>query len=326
MNFIDGKCMQRLKEEQTFVKFINACKKASILEDGQQIHFNLEWPAFLDSIDLGSIFQIFPKFDHTNKLFALLISNLALESRNDLLIRLYDQVFVECLTEVKNLPQLNPSYLIEKILEKQQSLASESSILAEPLERYERLFERNTASIMHDLILYLAWDRMCVRLSTVFEYNFPNQKTPQGLEVLKACLKESFQHITGQGKTRPSFFRLVEAVYAFYMREENLKSHSEDEWSVLCQGVKALTVREDLADVSYVDVSVGHKNMEANSLRFFTLDSVEKVNARIALTGLVTNKFKQEAAEWKYALASSEIVNVKDFSSSLTFEIVVTQT
>jgi hypothetical protein len=95
MNFIDGICIQKLNEEQNFVKFVNACKKSSILEDGQQIHFNLEWPAFLESIDLGSIFETFPKFDHTNKLFALLISHLALESRNDLLIRLYDQVFVE---------------------------------------------------------------------------------------------------------------------------------------------------------------------------------------------------------------------------------------
>jgi hypothetical protein len=324
MNFIDGKCIQRLKEELDFEKFINACKKASILEKGQQMHFNLDWPAFLGSIDLGSIFESFPKFDHTNKLFALLISNLVLESRNDLIIRLYDQVFVECLTEVKALPQMNPAYLIGKILEKRQSLTSESSnILAEPLERYEILFERNPSSIMHDLVLYLAWDRVCVRLAIIFEYNFPDQKIPKGMQVLKECLKESFQHITGQGKTRPSFFRLAEAMYAFYMREENLKSHTESEWLVLCQGAKVLTFREDLADVCYVDAAIKNlhgKNSEVEPLHFFTMDSIEKVNARLTLSRFILEKFKQDESEWHYVFSSSEIVCVKKSSGLLAID------
>lgn len=180
---------------------------------------------------------------------------------------------------------------------------------------------------MHDLILYLAWDRVCVHLAIVFENVDQNPNIRNGLEVLKECLLESFQHITSQGKTLPGFFRLVETLYAYQMREEYLQTYTDSEWLILCEGSRALKPRESLGDLLYIDAAVVH-DQELNEtpkefLKMFTLEVVEKVNASLSLADYMIEQLKRDDPRWRYNLRPVEIICLREFQGSLFVRQVV---
>lgn len=288
--FIDNKLLLRIAE---------GSKSPS---EKEKIVFG--WPSLLEYLELGSLFEMLPKFDAENKLFSFLLSALAVDFDKELLIRIYDQIFVENLTQIKALPQIQPAFLLKLIQLKIQT-APKPFLL--PLDYYEKLFKENPSHAIHDLVLYLAWDRVCVHLAILFDQSLTN---PQGLEVLKECLIESFQHITKQGKTTPGFFRLVEALYAYEMREENLQKHSESEWMTLCQSSRALIPREDLSDLYYIDAAFIDMQDNSTKLRMLTIKTPDKVHSGISLARLMIEKLKREIPGWQYTLCPVEIVYI----------------
>lgn len=325
--FIDNKLIQKITSETVDKEnsLLKAYLKAGILTNDQPMQVMLGWPSLLEYLDLESLFENFPTLDNQNELFALIISTLPLESEKDFLIRLYDQVFVECLTHVKALPQIDPTFLIQRIQQKRQSSLK---LFAQSLDRYERLLLEHPAHIMHDLILYLAWDRVCVNLAILFEYRSPEVDIRSGLDVLKECLLESFQHITAHGRTAPSLFRLMEALYAYQMREENLPIYTDSEWSILCQSACALKPREILSDVWYIDAAVTddqklkEMDKEKKNLRVLTMDSVDKVQACLAFVHYMIDKLKLET-EWQYSLCPIEVVCLQEYGNDLVVNAMI---
>ncbi|CUI16922.1 hypothetical protein PNK_1305 [Candidatus Protochlamydia naegleriophila] len=307
---------------------VEACVEGGLLAAGQPLKLLFDWPAFLESIELGSLFWSFPSFEQS-QLFNFMIAVLAQEEQKDeLLIRLYDQVFVECLTQVKALPQIDQSFLLDQIQKKRRfALFSQAGYLfSAPLDHYERMLVENPYNTLHDLTLYLAWDRVCVNLAMIFEN--PSALKLSGLEVLKQCLVESFQHITGQGRTAPGFFRLIEAFYAFQMREENLQIHTDTEWLVLCQSAPALRPRDSLCDAVYIDESIINSQVIADPLsemrkvKILTLDSVDKVKASLSLGRYMIEKLQKEVLDWGYALRSVEVICFREEKAGLAIESV----
>ena len=82
------------------------------LEEGDVV---LLHATFFECLGLNHIFEKFPEL---NELHILLISILEHENKNELLVHFYDQVFIECLTHVKAMPELGPSFLLEQIEKK----------------------------------------------------------------------------------------------------------------------------------------------------------------------------------------------------------------
>jgi hypothetical protein len=322
--FIDNKLLRKLSDSHSKkeeIAFIESCVAAGILKDDQQMQVAFGWPSLLEYLDLGSIFETVPKFNIQNKLFALIISNLALDAEKEILIRLYDQIFVECLTEVKALDQIHPTFLLNQIKKKRQSHSV--GIFALSLDHYERLLIENPYNTIHDLILYLAWDRVCINLAILFEQ--PELNIRKGLDVFKECALESFLHIAGQGRTIPSFFRLMEAIYAFKMRQDNLQSHTESEWLTLCQSSRALKDRNVLPDVYYIDAALidVKSNTDRDLAKVFTMDSTEKVKAALSLADYMIEKFKMEVPGWHYALGPVEISFVSESESGLSVDTTI---
>ena len=322
-SLIDNKLLRVLIADQTegnCRNFLEACSKAKIIADAEPLQITFAWPSLLEYIGFGSIFQGFPEFDEQNELFRALISSLAVDAEKDILVRLYDQVFVECLTQVKALPQIQPSVLLSKIQEKRPF-----SLFSQAVDRYEKVLMENPRHALHDLILYLAWDRVCANLTIVFDHNSPELKNRKGLDVLKECLLESFQHITEQGRTAPGFFRLVEALYAYQMREEKLQSYTDAEWTTLSQSARALAPREELSDVPYIDaagiVCPEGVTKTKELLRVFTMDSEEKVKSGHALAQFMIEKLKLETPEWRYTLCPVEVVCIKEGESGLYVDV-----
>lgn len=322
--FFDNKLIQKIASSETKNNaFLAACMDADLLADDQLIHVTLGWPSLLEYLNLGGVLENFPTFDYQNELFALILSLLPLDSEKELLIRTYDQVFVECLTYVKALPQMDPDFLLQQIQQKQHSLTQADKPFNQSLARYEKRLLEHPAHFMHDLILFLAWDRACVNLAIVFEQSSPDVNILRGLDVLKECLLESFQHITAHGRTAPGFFRLIEALYAYQMREERLQIHTEDEWAILCQSASALKPREILSDVWYIDASIADEEklkrmkQENEHLRVFTMDPADKVSVCLSLVRYMINKLKEETSEWRYSLAPVEVICLKEMGSEM---------
>jgi hypothetical protein len=299
--------------------------KTGILVDNDQVELAFGWPTLLEYLGLGSLFETFPQFNDQHPLFDFLIASIATKSDKDLIIRIYDQIFVECLTQVKALSEIDPASLLSQIRNKRQS----TSFLSLPLEGYERLLLENPYNTIHDLTLYLAWDRVCVNLAVVFDYIYPEIKSPQALQILKDCLLESFQHISAQGRTAPVFFRLIEALFAYQMRDENIQSHTESEWQILCQSSKALRAREHLSDIYYVDAAIINTQQIAslnNSEKIFrvcTMDSADRVNSSMSLANLMIDKLKNEESKWQYALRPVEIICLKRDENGLSVDAVL---
>lgn len=327
MSVVDREVVRRILDfekikDQNQV-FLEIFKEIELLEKDQNLIIEMNWPSLFEILGLRKIFEQLPKFEQSKR-FKEVIASLISSANNEEWIYLYDQIFVDCLTNIKNLPQLNPDFFIDQIQKIKQSHLS--SLLSVPLEKYEKRFIQEPAKTMHDLILYLAWDRVCVNLAILFEYNFQGIDVSKGLKVFKECLLESFQHITDQGKSRPGFFRLLEALYALAMREEQLNAHTEWEWKILCQSSKILTPREEIVDACYIDAIVVKKDLfqtKDSYLKIATLDSVEKVNIALKLTKYMLDKLTNEEKDWKYTLRSFEIICLKEFDQGFIIEEII---
>jgi hypothetical protein len=112
--FIDRKLLQLLTvQSDADAKDLTPVKAridAVLKRDDQPIQILLSWPTLLEYLDLGSLLAKFPPFDKNNGLFAFLMSPQAEEAESELLVQVYDQIFVECLTDVKGLPQVDQSF------------------------------------------------------------------------------------------------------------------------------------------------------------------------------------------------------------------------
>lgn len=319
--FIDNRVVRTIaswNSEQKKTVFLEACCNAKLLKDPEEMQLMFQWPSLLEYLDCGSLFEKFPKFDTNNKLFNFIVSAVE-KPEKDFLILLYDHLFAECLTEIKAMSQINPAFLTDQIQKKQQSNAEIHDLFDLSLNAYKKSLIENPSHTMHDLILYLAWDRVCVHFGIIFELVFSGQDPLKGLEILKECLLESFQHIADQGRTRPGFFRLVEALYAYQLREENLQTHTDEEWMILCQSSSVLRSREELSDVCYVDAAiVHHQKPQSEVIKVFTMDSVEKVRAGF----LLANHMIKKLPDWHYMLGSVEVICLKESDAQLLVDTV----
>ncbi len=250
-------------------------------------------PRVFAELGLDSLLETFPQFEKS-ELFSVIIFCLKEGKDKEILIRLYDQIFVECLTYVKSYEEIAPGALLESIKRKQN--------LTLDLRFLEKRLQINPYETIHDITLYLAWDRVCVYSAILFEYPFKEPCAIQGLDVFKDCLLESYQHIKGQARSDPSFFRLMEALYAYYMREEKLQTHTEQEWQILCRSATVLRPRDLLCDVSYVDFSVKKTGDVKNPCTVFTSDCEEVVQNSLAFAGCIMKKIQKHDASWVYEI------------------------
>lgn len=227
----------------------------------QDLPISWRWPTFLESKDLGSLFPLLPEFEPAEPLRILH------EGDREQIIYLYDCLFAEVLGQIKDLSELK---------------------IALP--------EKTTR---HDLILYLGWERVCMLISQVFDYQSTDPKLIQGLEVLKECLIETYLHLVKDGKTTPSLFRLLETLFFYEMREENLHKHTEEEWTVLNQAFPLF--KEGLADFFYID------DMDDEEAVYLTSELEDQVNTRLAFAHCMVSKLKREIPSWPIEIKPKKI-------------------
>lgn len=277
-------------------------------------HVSFKWPSLLEYLELGSILSNLPAFEQNQPLFEACISTLCANNETDVFFHLYDRLFAETLNQIKALPQLKSSFLLQALKEQRQKKSFlEAKVLLSPvLDAYETSLTEKASHTMHDLILYLAWERMCVCLSRLFDYQSTDPKFIKGIAVLRECLIESYQHIAQQGRTNPSIYRMLESFLFYQMREENLEKHTTAEWALLSQSFQALKAQDDLADFFYIDDAVilerDLKIEEENSECYLTLDPINKINARLSFAIYMLDKLKSEVPNWDYVLHQKKIV------------------
>lgn len=286
-------------------------KNVIISNPDNYIHFG--WASLLEYLRLGSLFSALPMFGQGYALYEATLTVLYENEEKDVLFYMYDRLFTEILNQIKALPQINVSFILNaiKIQREKPSFLEAEKVISPILEVYEAAFLDKPYDTMHDLILYLAWDRMCVYTSRLFNHQTADSKFTKGIEVLKECLIESYQHISKQEHTRPSLFRLLEALFFYHMREENLQKHTAVEWAVLSQGFSALKEQNELADNFYIDDVITEDTLkieEEYSTCYLTLDSPESVNSRIALAQCMLNKLQIDGLQWKYVLKPQKII------------------
>ncbi len=270
----------------------------------------LRWPAFLEYLGLGGLFSGFPVFGPEEPLFTATAQTAASTDEKEVLLYIYDRLFTEALNRVRALPQINAAFLYEAIQgQRKVSPFSEAEKALDPaLKKYETALLERPLDTLHDLTLYLSYDRMCAWMAALFDLPSQDPRFIRGIAVLKECLVESYQHIFKHGRTVPGVFRLVEALFAYQMREENLPKHSEAEWALLSQSVPLLYSEGELAD-SYIDDAVADRLDETPACHFIS-DEPETVKKRIALAQHMFNQLKEQVPQWDFSLRPKPIIFV----------------
>lgn len=307
-----------LKEENEAQTLLNNCRLVTSVSKEEEFQFILDRPAILEYLGFSTLFENFQKPTLENSIFASVVEILKLDSDKDVIVYLFDQIFVECLTQVKALPQIHPKAMLDQIQSRRENsfFSLEEDPFAAILKSFERAVTGNPHETVHDLTLYLAWDRVCVYLSAIFDET--SLKVQNGLEILRDCLVESFRHIQGQGTTTPSFFRLMEALYAYQMKDENLQKYSAIEWQVLSQSVGALQPREFLPDACYIDARYSE-----NEQKILTFETPLKINLNLSLAHFTIAKLKENLPDWKFSLLPLEIVCLKASDTTFSIEQVI---
>ncbi|MES2345319.1 MAG: hypothetical protein V4494_05225 [Chlamydiota bacterium] len=270
-------------------------------------YISLDWPSLFEYLGLGSMLSQLSTFDQAHPLFIACVATLHATDEQEVLLYMYDQLFVENLNQIKALPQMNAAFLLQAIRERRGdfSFVEVNNMLSPALDAIEAALIENAPHIMHDLILYLAWDRMCVYMAHLFDDASTDPKFIKGIGVLKECLIESYQHIAKQERTSPGIYRMIEALFFYQMREENREKHTDAAWAMLSQSFQCLKAEDQLVDFFYIDRAVF---FEKDSESYLTLDSLEKVSSRLAFAQYMMDQIKLDTPEWNYVLHPQKIV------------------
>lgn len=250
-----------------------------------------EWPSFLEYIGMGSIYSELPVFNHTHKLFDAIVNTLSTHDEEGVVFHIYDHLFAENLKQISAHPRINPGYLVDSIRAKKKTpeFLEAHKILSKTMDDYEINFIDDTANKMHNLILYLAWDRMCVCVSYLFNHQSVEPKYLDGIAGVGDCLIESYQHISQHGRTAPGISRMIETLFYYEMREENLQRHSDAVWELLTKSFPSLKPQDELMDFLYIDNAVIPFEKYNNEL-YLTRDSADIIDTRITLAEYMAEK------------------------------------
>lgn len=264
--YVDNKVLKEVVAGESFAQL----KEAEI---------EFPWPSLLAYLGQENLFANFPEFNDSHPLFNVFVEAIKGKAKPEEFIYLYDQLFAETLSALKNLPIISSQFFLEAL-----NKESPPPALVKTVAEWQDRFLHHPKSTLHDLMLFLGWDRVSVALATLFEYPFKESHSLENLEVLKDCLMESFDHITADGKSKPSLFRLMEASWAFKMRDEFLQNYSEDEWKVISQSAPILQPRDKLPDIYYIDEN---QNTLLGENIFLTSSTPEKVRTALKLADLI---------------------------------------
>lgn len=258
------------------------------------------WPSFLEYLNLD---LLLPTIDESHPLFVASVATLHSNPGEEALLYVYDNLFAVTLTQVKTHPQMNAPFLLHALKTERQKEPALEPLLSSILNQYEERLTHQAADAMHDLILYLAWDRMCVTLGRLFDYQSTDPHFHHGLAIFKQCLIESYQHIASQRKTIPSLYRLFEALLFYEMREENLDKHKESEWEVFARTFPVLKDQDEFPDFLYIDES-------GSSAHFLTLETPEQIAVRLTFVEQMSEKLRSQIPQWNHTPTPKNITSL----------------
>lgn len=278
---------------------------------------SFRWPSLLEYLGLGSVLSKLFSFDDNPAVFEACIVTLCTNQNRDTICELYDRLFAEHLNQISALPEIQPSFLLRALKEQRQKNTPQElkNLLSPVLTAYEIALTENTSHTRHDLILYLAWDRMCVSMARLFDFQSDDPDFIKGIAVLRDCLIESYQHIALQGRTTPGIYRMLESFLFYQMRQEKLQTLTEAEWILLSQSFQVLKGQDELIDFFYIDDALIHKkdlNIQEDTNCYLSLESLSKVNARLAMVHYMLDQLKSEVHNWDYVLSHKKIAYLSD--------------
>lgn len=279
--------------------------KSPLFRKGDSLRFR--WPSLLKYLDLDSPVSNLLLFDLNPALLNACITGLSLSERKEDIFHIYDRLFAENLNQINALSEMKPSFLLHAIEQKRQQIAH-VEILSSALTSYEAPLLENVSHTMHDLILYLAWDRMCVCMGHLFDHRSTDPKFLQALPVLRECLVESYEHILQQKRTIPSLYRMLEAFLFYEMRDENLQELLDAEWKAFSIGLQVLKSPNELADFFYIDDGIFFDN---NNECYLTLDSSEKIDTRMEFAKSMLKKLASPSLKREYSLQPKKIFSLE---------------
>lgn len=273
-----------------------------------EAQFCLRWPSLFVYLGQDSLLSSLPPFELGTPLFEATVAALEGGVEKEDCLAIYDRLFAECLYQIKALPQMKASFFLQAIQQKRREgdvFHEWKQNLKTALDPFEKAFQEKPADTLHDLILYLAWDRMCVWMANLFQFPSTQSGFSAGIQIFKECLIESYQHITQQGKTKPGIYRMLEALFYFQMREEHLQKPTFAEWTLLSQSFPALQSADSWSDSFFIDdawILEGSVEGKETSLFYLTAKEPQIVEKRLELAQYFSCQLKKEFPDWKYIL------------------------
>jgi len=218
-------------------------------------HLHLRWGSLLKYLNLQDMFSSLPVFDQSHPLFEATVHVLSTYRYQGEVEYVFDSLFAENLTNVKSLKEIDQNFLLKAMA---RSKLHPSPIMQKKIEDSFKPFiaslTQDPYQTLHSLILYLAWDRMCLCIKNLFDFQSADPSFKSGINILKECLLESYLHITREGRCALSLSRLLEALLYFHVREENISSHNDHDWNVLSKGLSLFPSQDGfIANMFYID-------------------------------------------------------------------------
>lgn len=276
------------------------------INDFQTIIF--KWPTLLKFLKLDPMPQL-KTWDETNPIFQLYLKSLFSITEKELLYHIYDMLFAETIGEIKSLKDLSKKNLLEKI----ENISNQNKNIINALQSFQSDFSGSNSKAMHDLILYLSFERMCHCLSKFLDYQTKDLTYTHNLKVLRECLIDSYVHIRSQGNCFLSFYTLIESLFFFEMREENLSKHTDEEWKVLNQTFSVLKQDEGLTSCFYIDDALSELETSKNTSpkSYLSCESKEIVEIRLNFANVMLKKLQNEIPSFQYVLKPLLIIYSK---------------
>lgn len=243
--------------------------------------------------------------------------------------KVLNSMFNLCFDSCKNLPETNPSDLLDKYKNHISHLKGKGAGFIDKIFTNSQLraLKENPQAMHLSICSNLAWHLLIATLESTFNEVSTSKHSNLTFRFFEPLIN-IIHHLVFDHGIQPNLFRLVETTYLSTIRHQEKKpSQAESEWIQTYRKKYKTRTKGDLNDCSYLDrdllgyIEITDGELRQLPLTIFTMDAPNSVFNRLQLFRNMLEKLKTEVDDWRLSISySCKVICIEQVSGRFMYK------